>query len=159
MGGQRAARCLQAGTSVGPGAEDGSARERRACKGSAVAGLLLTVRGSSCRRREPGSANPNTEPADNKPCAPAALPSISGVRGACWRRAIPSSHPPRCQGGEGAPGFSWGPWAAWIQFRWGGRMAMPPWWACSGEIPPSARGEAHSILLRPPRGQGLRRNV
>lgn len=101
MGGQRAARCLQAGTSAGPGAEDGGAGERGACKGSAAAELPLTVRGSSCRRCEPGSANPNTELADNKPRAPAALPSISGVRGACWRRAIPSSHPPRCQGGEG----------------------------------------------------------
>lgn len=44
--------------------------------------LSLSVRGSSCRWREPGSANTHTETAENKMCGGASLPSLSGARGA-----------------------------------------------------------------------------
>lgn len=60
--------------------------KRWVCKGSATAELLLTVRGSSCREREPGSANTNTQIAENKMCGRASWLSISSTQGAhCGR--------------------------------------------------------------------------
>lgn len=57
--------------------------KRWVCKGSAVAELLLTVRGSSCHEREPGCANTNTQIAENKMCGRAPWLSISSTQGAC----------------------------------------------------------------------------
>lgn len=55
-----------------PGAEAGAAPGKGwVCKGSATAELLLTGRGSSCREREPGSANTNTRIAENTMCVSA----------------------------------------------------------------------------------------
>lgn len=56
--------------------------KRWVCKGSAMAELLLTGRGSSCHEREPGSANTNTQIAENKMCGRASRLSVSSMQGA-----------------------------------------------------------------------------
>lgn len=114
--------CVQAGrerapTSTTPaggcvsGARSRGWRSRLWGRGGRVKALLsLSVRGSSCRWREPGSANTHTETAENKMCGGASLPSLSGARGArcdsfhCHLSVVAVESPAGVWPGEGHDG-------------------------------------------------------
>lgn len=99
--------------------------KRWVCKGSATAELLLTVRGSSCREREPGSANTNTQIAENKMCGRASWLSISSTQGAHCSRS-------GCNGG-----------GLVLSLRARAFPEMPPWW--SWAAPPGSGQERMAV--------------
>jgi len=70
------------------GAAAEAGEEEEAVRRLRGGGAALTVRGSACREREAGCANPNSELAENKMCGRASLLSISGVEGACRRCSV-----------------------------------------------------------------------
>lgn len=116
---------------------------RWVCKGSATAELLLTVRGSSCQEREPGSANTNTQIAENKMCG----------RGLGCQSAARRERPLRLQRGraraspEMPPGWSWAapPGSGQEMMTMAGWQEWSPSSSLPGEILPGSLAAARPL--------------